>query len=211
MAFYWYTAESRAQYLQPISARDPVSPGALGAVTPIGVIQPQSSAQRAALTAQQHLVNPYEKERQHQQPERQKALIASQIMKSPVITLAADNTFRQAWELVEKKHVRHVPIVNSANRPVGIISQRDLLREAALFRQSEKNKSRDNLRIGSFMQEKLLSALPTTEIREIARVMVSEHVGAMPIVNEKEELVGIITRSDILTTLTNAVPLELWI
>ena len=51
--------------------------------------------------------------------------------------------------------------------------------------------------------------VPETEIRLIADVLIKERIGAMPIVDEKEKLVGIVTRSDILRTVVKA-PLELW-
>jgi CBS domain-containing protein len=40
--------------------------------------------------------------------------------------------------------------------------------------------------------------------------MFQEKIGALPILDEAGKLVGIITRSDILKTVMNTVPLELW-
>ena len=61
------------------------------------------------------------------------------------------------------------------------------------------------------MTDQVLTAHPDTEIRTIARVMFEERIGAMPIVSEAGTPVGIITRSDILRTVMNKVPFELWI
>ena len=40
--------------------------------------------------------------------------------------------------------------------------------------------------------------------------MFAHHIGSMPVIGEGERPVGIITRSDILRTLVNRAPLELW-
>jgi len=55
-----------------------------------------------------------------------------------------------------------------------------------------------------------LSATPTTEIREIALVMLDEHVSAIPILDSSRHLVGILTTSDILRAIVHRNPLELW-
>jgi acetoin utilization protein AcuB len=57
----------------------------------------------------------------------------------------------------------------------------------------------------------VLTAHPDTSIRDIARVFFEERIGAVPIVDRGETLVGIVTRSDILRTILNSAPLELWV
>jgi acetoin utilization protein AcuB len=36
------------------------------------------------------------------------------------------------------------------------------------------------------------------------------HIGAIPILNEQQKIEGIVTRGDLLRTLMNQAPLELW-
>jgi len=59
--------------------------------------------------------------------------------------------------------------------------------------------------------KKVLTATPETQIREIARVLIEQRKGVMPIVDANAHMVGIITRSDILRTIVNQAPLELWV
>jgi acetoin utilization protein AcuB len=92
-----------------------------------------------------------------------------------------------------------------------MIADRDLFRHTAPFDKANQIANSELTQVDAFMKNRILTALPSTEIRQIARVMLNEHVGAMPIVTELGELVGIITRTDILRTVTNEVPLELWI
>ncbi|MFZ2960894.1 MAG: CBS domain-containing protein [Candidatus Ozemobacteraceae bacterium] len=150
---------------------------------------------------------------QHALPEPHKVILAHEIMSSPVITLPLSATLSQAWALIRNNRFRHIPIVNSEGFPVGILSDRNLLREVvALGRDIDR---RDDVgdptpTIENLVSEAILTALPQTEIQKIAKTLFEHHIGAMPIIDEQNRLVGIITRSDILRALVHLGPLELW-
>jgi acetoin utilization protein AcuB len=146
--------------------------------------------------------------------EREPALRADQIMSSPVVTLHPKARFDEAWRLVCERRFRHVPVLSEEGKLVGILSDRDLLREAAgVGNGSEGGGDRPtcSIPVRDFMRTGVIAATPDTEIREIARMLFEERTGAMPIVDEEERLVGIVTRSDILRALVKHAPLEIWI
>lgn len=148
------------------------------------------------------------------QQERRPAILASQIMASPVVTLPPEATMAEAWELIRAKRFRHVPVVSHKNELVGIISDRDLLLEAGNTYSTispHDNAGKEQTTIQGLIRRKVLTASPDTGIREIARILFEERIGSMPIVDDKGMLVGIITRSDILRTIINNAPLDLWI
>ncbi len=123
-------------------------------------------------------------------------------MSAPVITLASEASLRTAVALFREHRFRHVPVCEPSGMLVGILSDRDLLRDGVLA---------DSALIAEVMTTPVLTAHPETVVREIARVMFEEHLGAIPIVDVAGALVGIITRSDILRALINRAPLELWV
>lgn len=141
--------------------------------------------------------------------QHQPAILASQIMSSPVITLAEETTLEEAWKLICEHRFRHVPIISRKKKLIAIISDRDLLQ--AGIGQIPANQPPTSRTVRDVMKTHVLAAHPDTEIREIARVLFEEHIGAMPIVDQQENLVGIITRSDILRALVDHAPLELWV
>jgi CBS domain-containing protein len=53
------------------------------------------------------------------------------------------------------------------------------------------------------MHAPVLTATPSTAVNQVARIMFEERVGAMPIADEAGNLVGMITRNDILRTLVS--------
>ena len=103
-----------------------------------------------------------------------------------------------------------MPVVDSSFYLQGILSERDLLKFTI---QSLRSSELEVIprKVEEIMQIKVLSAFPETPIREIARIMFEEKVGAVPILNkESREIVGIITRSDILKQVMNNPPLDLY-
>ena len=146
--------------------------------------------------------------------DRGPALHAHQIMTSPVVTLFKDATITQAWALFREKRFRHVPIISRDRKIYGILSDRDLLRYAAVsgkippYAENAPEASTD---IASLLKTRVITASQDTEIRQIARILFEQRVGVMPIVSESGSIDGIITRSDILRTLINHAPLELWV
>ena len=146
-------------------------------------------------------------------PKRDPAVLAKQVMTSPIVSIGLKSPIADAWKLFHHRRFRHVPVVNGEDRIVGILSDRDLWREAAGIHQHPEAESvaLASLTVQDIMVDRVLTAHPDTEIRTIARVMFEERIGAIPIVNEEGNPLGIITRSDILRTVMNQVPFELWI
>lgn len=148
------------------------------------------------------------------QQERRPAVHASQIMSSPVVTLTPETTVAEAWELIRARRFRHIPVLSRGKELVGIISDRDLLLEFGSFYNTDSPQDKtaeEQITIQGIIKRKVLTASPDTGIREIARILLEERIGSMPIVDDNGALVGIITRSDILRALVNEAPLELWI
>jgi len=146
--------------------------------------------------------------------ERGLALHAHQIMTAPVVTLLPATSIAEAWELFRERRFRHVPVVNEEGKIYGIISDRDLLRYAATMGKvplHADNMSEDSILIGALTKTRVITASQDSEIRQIARMLFDQRVGAMPVVSSTGIIEGIITRSDILRTLVNHAPLELWV
>lgn len=159
------------------------------------------------------LIHHYQHIQEPPQP-RQPALHAHHIMTSPVLSLDEDASISQAWTFIRQRRFRHVPVLSSIQKLVGILSDRDLLQEAAGLAESPSptEHAGDASRpVSDIMTTCVLTASPDTEIRQIARVLFEEHIGTMPIIDKHERLVGLITRSDILRALIQHAPLDLWV
>jgi acetoin utilization protein AcuB len=139
---------------------------------------------------------------------REQVVIVSQIMTTSVYTVTPDDTLLDIWKLFRTKRFRHVPVVHGS-RVVGMVSDRDVLPSLT---QDEAGKSSPETQVvRTVMSAPVLTVRPDAQIRGAARVMLEAHVGALPVVSAENELVGLVTRTDILRAVVQHVPLELWI
>ena len=140
--------------------------------------------------------------------ERAPILHAFQLMSRDVLTLRPDATVEEAWRQLAARGIGQAPVLDKTLRLVGLVSVQDLLTVINV----EDGKVRDILShsVADVMTSPVVSADPITDIRRVARVLLDYQLSGLPVVNEREELVGILSRSDILRALVNDPPLSLW-
>lgn len=149
---------------------------------------------------------------QHDKP----VLSSNQIMTSPVVTLTPQASVAEAHKLFESKKFRHVPVLSIDGILIGMVSDRDILRYLSNINGFAHDKNRHITEpsmtdpISQLMQKKVLTATVDTDVRYIAMLFVEQHIGATPIM-EQENLIGIITRSDILRAVMRHYELQLWV
>lgn len=134
-------------------------------------------------------------------------IVASQIMSSPVTTLPPDALLKEAWLLFDKKRFRHIPIISTDGKIIGIISDRIMLHETVEF-VKHVPEGEDNRKVGEVMAVNVLCAELNVDISQIAKIFIEEHVGAMPVIDRNGTLKGMLTRSDILRTIIKISPPE---
>ena len=138
------------------------------------------------------------------------ALLARDLMSSPVHTLSSDNTASEAWAEMTRRSIRHLPVTSIHGVLVGIISDRDLLRQVPELTATTSLNRAAHLKLAELMTRQVGSAAPTTNVRDIARLMLDKHIHAVPILDGHRRLVGILTTRDLLRGIANHGPLELW-
>jgi CBS domain-containing protein len=140
--------------------------------------------------------------------QRKPVYYAKDIMQAPVLTLPESATLQRAWELFNQKGFRHIPVLNKAQQLCGLVSERDLLRATSTM---VLDHPLDEQRVvAEVMTRRVLTVGPMTEVRELAAAMTGHKVGAMPVLDSEENLVGIVTLVDILQVIMNRAPIDLW-
>ena len=123
------------------------------------------------------------------------------IMSVDPITVYTDTALDEALSVMLSNNIRRLPVVDEENRLVGIVSDRDLrLAADSPFLQETPDEVVNNLSHHT-VSEIMRTALHTVEedepIVEAAKLMRVARVGGLPVVDERERLVGIITRTDL--------------
>ncbi len=122
-------------------------------------------------------------------------------MSNEPVTVSPETTVPDALSLMEKKHIRRLPVVDK-DRLVGIVTLLDLVRASPSPATSlsiwELNYLLAKLPVRDVMAKKVLTVSPETPIDEAAKLMREHRLGGLPVVREGK-LVGIITETDIFT------------
>jgi acetoin utilization protein AcuB len=138
------------------------------------------------------------------------AVLARDLMTTPVFALSSDCMLTEAWTLMQKEGFRHIPVTSVHGTLVGILSDRDLLHHVPELITRADLSQATRRRLADIMTSRVISATPTTDIRDIARVMLNAHIHAVPILNSDRKPIGILTSRDLLRGIAQHGPLELW-
>ena len=123
----------------------------------------------------------------------------AEVMTENPVSLEPDDAIWQAEELMNQHDIRQLPVVEE-NELVGIITDRDIrsFLSGKLFGSPEEREKAMNTKIGTVMTTKPISLSPDDDLREAVELLIEEKVGGIPVIDEEEGLVGIVTQLDIL-------------
>ncbi|TKB09106.1 CBS and ACT domain-containing protein [Desulforhopalus sp. IMCC35007] len=140
-------------------------------------------------------------------------MFVSERMATNLITVGPDLTIFEAKKLMGEKSIRHLPVVDSKGKLLGIISDRDM-RDAMPSTLLKKPDYEITLgKIGGFpvsdiMTSKPLTIYPYYTLQDTLLVMQKKKVGALPVVDEEGYLKGILSTRDLLRAFVNVLNID---
>jgi len=133
---------------------------------------------------------------------------AHQIMSHPVTTVLMDMDILAARRYFQQKKYQQMPVINAQHQITGMLSIEDLL-QFIIIDDDQIHYVRGK-QVADAMSKEVITADPISDIRRVAQVMQEYHLSGVPIVNDQDSLIGIVSRSDILRAVTNDPPLNMW-
>jgi len=128
------------------------------------------------------------------------------VMTAEVVTVRQETTFKEMAAVLRRYRVSALPVVDDAGRVIGVVSEADLLAKevladpgvvAELLRRQDVRKA-EGLTAGDLMTRPAVTATPGDPVEQAARMMHFMRVKRLPVVNSGGQLVGIVSRSDVL-------------
>lgn len=139
-------------------------------------------------------------------PERSAAMQVSEWMSKPVLTITPQESVREARERMLMYRVNQLLVVVD-DKLIGIITDRDVREAYPSSVQEIRGKEVDTFSeahgVTEVMTVQMITTSPQASIREAAKRMRKQRIGALPVL-EEDKLVGIITRSDLLDAMLDA-------
>ena len=118
----------------------------------------------------------------------------------PVITIDINNSMNDAINLLKKHNIRTLPVMKN-DKLVGIVTDRDLKRASASDATSleihELLYLISSIKIKDIMTKDLITVPLDYTIEETAETLLKHKISGVPIIDHEDDLIGIITKSDI--------------
>lgn len=154
------------------------------------------------------------------------AILAKDVMVSPVITVTADASLKKAAEILDENSFSGVPVVDENDSLIGILSETDILRYTQqiigqplrdphrVFTKGKEVLHVDithrgvevielvaSTTVGSLMTVDVYSVNKESKIYNVIQLMRDNNINRVPVVDDKNKIVGIITRGDLINAM----------
>ena len=133
-------------------------------------------------------------------------ITVDEFMTIELCTLSDVDTINDARQIMTEKHIRHIPITDSENHVLGVVTQRDVLAatEPVLLASAESDsiKTNGDIRLSEIMMRNVSVAHPSDSLRQAAVYLQAHKYGCLPVVSD-DCLVGIVTDSDFIAIAIN--------
>ncbi len=136
-------------------------------------------------------------------------VLVKDVMTKDVVKVKRDTDIQEAARRLSGLRISGMPVVDDANKVIGVISEADILSLAGVKR---GHTFKDILRhvlgeplpgrkngntVGDIMSTPAITIGPEGDIREVAAVLDERRIKRLPVVDIEGKLVGIISREDI--------------
>lgn len=136
----------------------------------------------------------------------------AEIMTTRVITICIDEPVKKAASLICLKKISGIPVVDSNNTLIGMVSEKDILRAMyptyqeffndpwdfkAFSDLSRRYKDIANLKVQEIVSTRLITVTQDTGLLEALSVMITERIRRIPITDDDRILTGIVSQGDI--------------
>lgn len=131
-------------------------------------------------------------------------MTAADIMTETVRAVRPDEPVAAALDLLQSSESRHLPVVDDGGALVGLLSDRDLRALLGWYDSDEETLQRAQASeaaqrpVSDIMTRNVLTLGLDDDVEDIIEHLLDEKVGALPVVDEDEKLVGIVSYIDVL-------------
>jgi CBS domain-containing membrane protein len=123
-------------------------------------------------------------------------------MSSPVVTFFAEQTLPLADDVMRIHRFRHLPVIDTERRLVGLVTHRDLLRGQISvltgLTESERSARQAEVRISALMTADVWTVTPETLASHAGQTLLDHKFGCLPVVDADNVVCGIVTERDFL-------------
>lgn len=129
-------------------------------------------------------------------------VLVRHIMSAPVVTFFAEQTMPLAEDVMRIHRFRHLPVIDSDRRLVGLVTHRDLLRGQISvlsgLSESQRRARHEEVRISQLMTRDVWTVNPDMLASHAGQTLLDHRFGCLPVIDQDRVLCGIVTERDLL-------------
>ena len=134
-------------------------------------------------------------------------MLVKDIMTPHVYTINQNQTLLELQGLMSDDNLRRVPVLNDAGQVVGIITDKDVKlaspSEASTLSRYEASYLLSRIKVKDVMTHNVKTVYATADLADVAALMYQDHVASVPVMDEENNLCGIVTDSDVFRALVD--------
>ena len=143
-----------------------------------------------------------------------------EIMTTDVITVSTSDSVEQCAKLLQENNISGLPVLDESGKVAGMVTEGDLIRRASRIKTPgyleilggliylgspkkfvEELQRAMSLEAGQLMSKNVISVKPEESVEKAATLMVENSINRLPVVDDNNKLVGIVSRRDIMSCL----------
>ncbi len=122
----------------------------------------------------------------------------SEVMTKDVTACSPDTPIKDVIKILSRNRISSLMITEN-NEPVGIITERDLV---AIMEDMLNDVACHNLPIDRFMTSPTFTIHSWSTLREAVKISINKNIRHLPVVNENNKLIGLLTQPNMLVGLS---------
>ncbi|UCD03402.1 MAG: CBS domain-containing protein [Candidatus Aenigmatarchaeota archaeon] len=129
------------------------------------------------------------------------------IMVTDVVTLSPEDTFFDIVELFAEKKISGAPVVDGS-RIVGLVSESDIMEFVSkkdmitmIDKEDKAMKDKASMKARDFMSKRVITVQPNDDLGKVIKLLDEKDINRVPVV-DKKKIVGIITRADVVSVVS---------
>jgi CBS domain-containing protein len=147
-------------------------------------------------------------------------MLVKEVMTTDVVTVSTGDSVETCAKLLQEHNISGLPVLDEAGRVAGMVTEGDLIRRASRVKAPgyleilggliylgspkkfvEELQRAMSLEAGQLMSKNVIFIGPEDTVEKAATLMVEKRISRLPVVDEQQKLIGIVSRRDIMGSL----------
>ena len=136
-----------------------------------------------------------------------------EIMERNVTHISPEMSVQEALELLQKMQISGLPVIDNNNKLVGMFTEKEVLSAILpsyietvgrfVYQDNPKAVKQKianfrNIEVKKLMRSQVVTIDEDTNLYEVARIMLTQKIRRIPVLNKEKAIVGIVSRGDIM-------------